>query len=365
MASGTGGQFALAKVNSLYSTVNTVNLWANFASETLDAKITELEEGSISGLRDAPNTYKGIVDGSGAITIEPNPNVICHFLKAWFGTSASSTVTAAGSTGASSNAYAGAQVSYHKFTPNQNAYSDRTFLDPYNFMIYRDVGSAWLFQGTIVPKLKIDFKAGQLVKGTVDVMARQANLIQRVGAIQSLVSSGGRPWSWDMTSVEISTDVSCTNLAANTEFEEISVTFDMKHEGVVLLDGTNNYAEFVPNDFRRITIDGTMSFRDQVTYQSFIAYNAVRMRLTALNTNSLFQLGNPNSADATKFGQGYFGIRMHIPQMKFVSWSAPITGPKRIVAKFQAKAEYSYADGISFETDVTAIVNSSDLTTTY
>lgn len=364
MASGTGGQFAMAKVASLYSTTNTVNLWSNFVSETLEHKLTELEDGSLSGVRDAPTTYKGIDDGSGAIVIEPNPNAISHFLKAWFGTSASSLVTPVLSVGGNASVYSGYNQMYHKFTPNQNAYSDRTFLDPYNFMVYRDVGSAWLFQGTIVPTFKLDFKAGQLVKGTVDIMARAVTLIQRVGAIQSLVSSGGRPWSWDMASVELSTDVSCTNLASNVQFEELSFAFEMKHEGVVLLDGTSNYAEFVPNDFRRITIDGTMSFRDQSTYVAFKAYNAVRMRVTALNTNSLFLLGNPASADQTKF-QGYFGVRVHVPQMKFVSWSAPITGPKRIVAKFQAKAEYSIADGISCEVDLNNVVNSADITTTY
>lgn len=364
MASGNGGQFAFSKIGSLYRDVNTVNLWGNFVSETLEHKLSELVEGSISGRRDQPNSYKGVDDGQGDLVFEPNPNVLGHFLKSWYGTLVSSTVTAATSTGANSGQFAGAAQNFHRFTPNQNSFSDRTFLEPYNFMIYRDVGSAWLFKGAIVPTLKLDIQAGQLVKATASIMARQVDRIQRTAAIQSLVSSGGRPWIWDMASIELSTDTSTANLAARTDFEQLAFTFSLPHVGVSLLDGTKKYGEFSPSDFRKLTIDGTMSFRDQTAYDRFIAYEQARLRVTVLNVNSLLFLGNPASADVSAF-LGYPGMRIHIPAMKFTAWSAPITGPNRITAKFTAKAEYSESEGISSAFDLINIVSSTDLTSTY
>lgn len=364
MASGNGGQIGFAKIGSLYTDSNTVNVWGNFVSETLEHKLSELVEGSINGRRDAPNSYKGIDSGDGDIVIEPNPNFIGHLLKAWFGTYVSSTVTATGSTGANSTAYAGAQQSFHRFTPTQAAFSDRTFLEPYNVMMYRDVTSAWLFKGSIFPSIKFDIKAGALVKATATVMARQVDRIQRIGAIQSLVSSGGRPWVWDMASVELSSDTTTAGLVARTDFEELNIVLDLPHQGVVLLDGTKKYAEFTPSNFRSIKIDGTMSFRDQTAYDAFVAYEARRLRVTLLNVNSALMLGNPASLDATNF-LGYFGLRFIFPQMKFTAWSAPIPGPNRIVAKFSAKAEYNEAEGISAAVELNNNSNSAYYTTTY
>lgn len=361
MSSGNGGQFAFTKIGSLYSDVNTVDKWGNFVSETLEHKLDELVSGSINGRRDQPDSFKGIDHGDGDINFEPNPNVIGHFLKAWYGVLVSSMVTAAGSTGANSGSFAGAPQMFHRFTPNQASFSDRTFLEPYNFMIYRDVGSAWLFKGAIVPSLKIDIQAGQLVKATASIMARQVDRIQRTAAIQSLVSSGGKQWIWDMASVELSTDTTTANLAARTDFEQITFNMDLPHDGVVLLDGTKRYGEFSPSDFRKLTIEGTMSFRDQSAYDRFIAYEGARLRVTMLNVNSRLAIGNPASLDATAF-MGYPGIRFHIPQMKFTQWSAPISGPNRLTAKFSAKAEYNEAEGISSAVELINIVSSTQYT---
>jgi hypothetical protein len=365
MASGNGGQVGLAKIGSLYSSVDTVNLWANFTSESIEHMLDELEEASINGRRDAPNSYKGLDHGQGDLSFEPNPNALGHFLKAWFGTLASSLVTNAASNGANSGDFAVYGQQYHKFTPNQAAFSDRTFLEPYNVMLYRDVSSAWLFAGAIEPMLKINVAAKQIVKATATWMARDTRRIQRTAAIQSLVSSGGRPWLWDMGSFEVSTiGVASASLAAFTAFENFNMTYDLPQSGIALLDGTKEFAEFVPTDFRRIKIDGTMSFRDQDTYDAFKTYEARRMRVTFLNVNSKLFLGNPASVDTTK-NLGYPMVRFTFPQLKFTKWSAPMAGPNRIVASFEAKAEFSEADGFSAMVELMNVVTSTDYTTAY
>lgn len=356
MASGTGGQVALVKLTSLYNTSNTPNLWTNFVSESIEHTLEELEEGSITGRRDAPPSHKGIDYGGGDLVVEPNPNAIGHFLNGAFGTLTTSLITDAGSTGANSGTEAGKGYYWHQFIPRQTAYSGRSFLEPYGVMVYRDVGSAFMLNGAIFTGLEFNLQAGQLLGATVNVMGREMRRINRVGAINSLVSSGGRPWVWDMASIEVSTDNTSANLAANTNFEQLTLGFTTPHEGVVLLDGTKFYAEFQPNDFRRINISGTLSFRDQTEYDAFVAYENRRMRITMLNVNSVLRLGNVASVDADA-ALGYYGMRIHIPAMKYLSWSAPIGGPNRLQASFTAKAEYDDTAGNMVEVELFNVIS--------
>lgn len=351
MASGNGGQIAFARIASLYASVDTVDIWSNFVSETLEHKLAELEEGSITGRRDAPPSHKGVDMGDGDINFEPNPNALAFLVQGFMGIRASSLVTDAASTGANSGFEAGKPQWYHQFTPRQDAFSDRTFLEPHNVMVYRDVGSAFLFKGSIFPALNLDIEAGQLTKSSISIMARQVDRIQRSATVASLTRVGGRPWVWDMASVEVSTDTSCGNLAANTNFEKISLKFTLPHEGVSLLDGTKLYGEFSPNEFRRIAIEGTLSFRDQTEYEAFKAYENRRMRITLLNVNSAEALGNVASLDAANF-LGYYGLRIHLPLVKYLKWNAPISGPNRLTASFTAKAEFDDISGLMAQIDM-------------
>ena len=364
MASGNAGKVALAKIGSLYSDVNTVNKWFGFTSETLEHKLDELEEGALTGRRDAPNSYKGLDHGAGDVEFEPNPNAVGHPLFAWFGTIASSIVTDVGSNGANSGDFAGYTQNFHRLTPTQTPFSDRTFNAPYNLAVYRDVASAFIFKQSIFTTVKLMIKAQALVKATGTIMSRQVDLLDFTAGMTSLVSSGGRPWIWDMASIEYSADTSSAGLAARTDLEELNFTFDLPHDGVALLDGTKKYAEFTPSDFRRIKIDGSMSFRDETAYVDFKNYTQHRLRVTMMNVNSQLVMGNPASADPTLF-LGYPGMRLHVPALKFTSWSAPVKGPNRIVAQFNAKAEFSEAEGFSTALDLLNIVPNADYTTAY
>lgn len=364
MASGNGGKVALAKIGSLYSDVNTANIWFGFTDESLEHTLDELEEGAITGQRDAPNSYKGLDSGKGDLNFEPNPNALGHVLGAWFNTIASSVVTLPSSEGVNSGEFAGYGEYFHRFTPAQASFSDRTFLPPYNVAVYRDVQSAFIFKQSIFTTVKLMIKANALVKATGTIMSRQVDLLDFTAGMNSLVSSGGRPWVWDMASIEYSVDTTSVGLAARTDLEELNFTFDMPHDGVPLLDGTKKYAEFTPSDFRRVKIDGTMSFRDENTYLAFKNYEQHRLRVTMLNVVSTQVIGNPASADQTAFA-GYPGLRLTVPAMKFTSWSAPVKGPNRITATFNAKAERLTSEAGTILVDLNNTTPNSVYTTAY
>lgn len=359
MASGNGGQIALAHIASLGSIVNTADVWTNFKSETLEHKLAELEEGAITGRRDAPESHKGIDTGDGDIVLEPNPNALAHFIHAFMGTLASSEYcdpTSVG-TGVATGSF------YHQWTPRVSGHSQETFLNPMNVMVYKDVGSAFFFRGAIFQTLKFEINAGALVGVTASIMSREVDLIDR-GAAASLSSPGGKPWVWDMASLEVSTTgTSTAALVANTNFEKLSLSFTLPHVGVANLDGTKLYREFSPNDYRRINMDGTLSFRNMDEYLAFRAYEDRRMRITLLNVNSALILGNPSSADATKFA-GYYGLRFHFPRFKFLKYSNPIQGPNRITVSFTGKAQYDDGgDNIMAQIEANNLVTSAFLTT--
>ena len=356
MASGTGGQVALVKASSIGNQINSVDLWTNFISESMEHTLEELEEGSITGRRDAPPSHKGIDFGGGDVVMEPNPNAIGVFLNAAVGADTSSLITDAGSTGANSTTEAGKPYFFHNFIPRQTSFGPQSFLEPYGMMVYRDVGSAFMFDGSIFTGLEFDIQAGQLMGATATAMSRTVRRIERIDAINSLVSSGGRPFIWDMASFELSTDTTSANLTGNTNFEQLTLSIEVPHEGVVLLDGTKNYAEFQPNDFRRMNISGTLSFANHDEYDAFIAYESRRARITIMNVNSALTLGNIASLDADAF-LGYYGMRFHIPSMKFLSWSTPIGGPNRLQTSFTAKAELDPTINEMFRIELTNVTS--------
>ena len=348
MASGTGAQIALSPISSLYHSVDSVTQWTNFVSESLEHNLEELEEGAITGHHDAPPSHKGVDYGGGTINLEPNPNAIGWFLYGEFGISSGAVVTQAGSTGANATVFSASPVVQHIFTPRSAAYSELSFHRPFNVMVYKDVGSAFVFGQGVFTGIEFVFEAGQLAVANVDYMARDVRRMERVAAVQGLVSSGGRPWIWDQASVQIGPGVN--SLAATTVFESLSIRHETPIEGVVLLDGTKKYGEMQKSDFRRVTIDGTLSFRNQSEYDAFVAYENRYLRLTATQVISSQILGNPASAY-------YFTMQLDVPLMKFLTWSTPVGGPNRLQTSITAKGERDDTLGYNIQAKLTNIVS--------
>jgi hypothetical protein len=350
MASGAGGQIAFMKNGSLYYAPNSVDQWFAFSSESLEHTLEELEEENITGRRDAPPSHKGLDYGQGDINFEPNPNALGHVLNGAFGTLSSSLVTHAGSTGANSVQSAAKPVFHHIFTPRASAFEERSFLEPYTVMVYKDVGSAFAFDG-IFTGLSLNLQAGALLKATTNFMARKVRRFARSAAISSLQSRGGRPWVWDMASVQVASGGSGSSfLTANNNFESIEFGFTTPHEGVALLDGSKNYAEFQPSDFRRCEVNGTLSFKNQVEYDAFVAYESRYLRVNLTNTSSAMHLGNPDSI-------AYYTLQLDIPSFKFLSFSAPIGGPNRLQSQFRGKAEWDDTAGYMIRAALTNVTS--------
>jgi len=357
MAAGSNSQLATVRmtsfgVTSVYVTAASFAnwRWTNFVSEGLEHKIEELMEQSIYGYADEPPSHQGLTTAEGDVEFEPNPMAFGQFLRGFFGISSRSTLCEPGSTGANSGPFAGNGVYQYTFTPRQAAFDDACYLDPYQVLIYRDVGSAFVFQDTVFNKIDVSIQAGQLVKSSVGVMGRR---VTRVGlaAVSSLVSSGGRPFVWDMASVQVGAGAGVNSLAAFTNFEALNFNLEVPIEGVALLDGTRFYGEMQKSDFRKTRFSGTLSFRDQTQYDAFVAYQNRGLRVTFVNVNSALLLGNPASAH-------YFAMQFTVPQFKITQFGVMVRNAQRITADFEGRGEYDNALGYSVQATLTTVVAS-------
>lgn len=350
MPSGSGGQIAIFSVGSLYTQATSALVagaqWTNFVSENIEHTLAELEEGAITGYKAAPPSHKGIDSGQGEIQLEPNPNAIGTFLRGVLGQSSGTLLTHAGSWGASSGGLLNSPpgmpgprpVVQHRFLPRQTAFDAFTYLPPHGLAVYKDVGSMMLFMGTVFNGIEFQIQAGQLTKATVMTMARDVVMFERISSLAALRNPGGKPWIWDMASIQVGPGVN--SLAAYTNFEALNIKYETPIEGVVLLDGTKKYGEYQVNDFQRVSANGTLSFRSYEEYITFRDYTNRYLRVNLSNTNSDQWIGNPASAH-------YFALQVAVPQFKFLTWSTPIQGPNRLTTQFKAKGEF----------DVTSLFN--------
>ena len=338
MSAGSNSQLATFRVGSfgvtsVYVTAASFDnwRWTNFVSEGLEHKIEELIETSIYGYPDEPPSHQGLTTVEGDIEFEPNPNAIGQFLRGYFGVHSAQLVCNAGSTGANSGPFAGVGVYQHTFIPRDSAFETKCWQDPYQILVHRDVGSAFVMLDSMINKLEFGIQAGQLTKSTAGVMARRVTRVART-AVASLVSSGGRPWVWDMASFQLGAGAGFSSLAATDYFESITFMMEQPLEGVPLLDGTRFYGEFQKSDFRKTRFSGTISFRDQSQYDAFIAYENRGLRAAFTNVNSNLLLGNPSSAF-------YFTLELSVPQFKITQFGVFVRNPNRITADFEGRGE--------------------------
>lgn len=357
MAAGSNSQLATFRTGAFGTTSIYVTAasfanwrWTNFVSEGLEHKIEELVEQSIYGYADEPPSHQGLTTAEGDVEFEPNPMAFGQFLRGVFGVGSRSVLCDPGSTGANSGTFAGVGVYRYEFTPRQTPFANECFLDPYQVLIYRDVGSAFVFLDTVFNKMDVSIQAGQLVKATVGMMGRKVQRVAR-SAVASLVSSGGRPFVWDMASVQIGVGEGFSSLSAFTNFEALNVNLETPIEGVPLLDGTRFYGEMQKSDFRKTRFSGTLSFRDQTQYDAFVAYENRGLRVAFQNVNSALQLGNPASAH-------YFQMQFDIPRFKVTQFGVMVKNAQRITADFEGRGEYDNALGYSIKAYLTTIVAS-------
>jgi hypothetical protein len=337
-------------VTSVYVTAASFDnwRWTNFVSEGLEHKIDELVESSIYGYPDEPPSHQGLTTAEGDIDFEPNPMAIGQYIRGTFGVASRTVLCAPGSTGANSGAFAGDGVYQWEFTPRASAFDNSCYQDPYQLLVYRDVGSAFVFQDAVFTKFGLNLQAGQLLKGMVTAMGRRVTRVA-LSAVASLVSSGGEPWVWDAASVQIGPGVN--SLAGFTYFEAINPSFEVPIEGVPLLDGTRFYGEMQKSDFVKTRFSGTLSFRDQTQYDQFIAYNNVYLRITLRNVSSVWYMGNPASVF-------YHTLQIDVPQFKTTKYGVFVKNPQRITADFEGRGERDNALGYAIKATLITNVNS-------
>jgi hypothetical protein len=159
-------------------------------------------------------------------------------------------------------------------------------------------------------------EAGQFVRANVELIGRNA---------------GGKPRStpsylpaetflWNTISVAV-------NNAAKPYYEQLTVRVENNLEAVPTLDGSLLPDLVKRNDFRRVTVNGTLSFRNFEDYDGFLAGSETSLQMTATGKDV-----------ATGTGSMYQErLIIDVPRFRYSTFAPNIGGPGRIAINFTGR----------------------------
>lgn len=317
MGFGSIGFLGISRQNSFGTATNSWE-YVPIVSENLTTNIDQLVQENILNRFEEGASKAGVISVTGDITMEVNPLMIGHFLRAFSGPSS---FTAVGS------------VFNSFFLPTQSNFSSDAALPPYTLQVFRDVGSSWQFTDSMVNALSFEIGANGFVKATASIIARTSSLMNpTVAAFPT-----GDPWSWDAASVSIAG-------IANASIETLTIKMENSIEGVVTLDGTKSWSRMLRNGFRTFGISGTFDFNSQSEYNIFRAQTEQRFLV--------------NLKGETTVGSGYTdNLLFDLPSVRYTSFDGGISGPNRLTASFDGAGKFDTTSSYAFKATLTNTKN--------
>lgn len=271
-------------------------------SESLTTAIERLVEEGMRGRFEEGPSHEGLLTVAGDVVFEPHPIMLGHFLRG---------VTGQASATVQDSAFLWEFLPVASdFTPGVCA------LPPFTMQVHRDTGSAWQLTDAVINALTLEVSGGAIKRATASILARVSSLMDP----GTPSYEAGDPWTWDASSISIAG-------AANSDFENYSITIENNLEGVTTLNATKLHAKYLRSDHRRFGISGGVCFVDQAEYNQFRAFNSQRFLITV-------------SGVTTIAGSYHNDMTLDLPIVKYASYEAGIGGPGRITASFEGAAEY-------------------------
>ncbi len=103
------------------------------------------------------------------------------------------------------------------------------------------------------------------------------------------------------------------------------------------LNGSTNEARLLRNDFRSVRIEGDQSFENQAQEAKFRDQSLQAFKLTVTGAT----VGT--AADINQLG-------LDMPDVRYTTFAYPISGPGRITAAYEGKAQYDTTSSYSIRT---------------
>lgn len=247
MGYGMAGHVMLQFQNS-FGTMLTASLQTiPVVSESFVQTIEQLTEAGMYARFGESPYHEGMHKIEGSVSVEAEPTTIGHFLKAAFGTVATTS---------------GTGIQTHVFKPMipGSEFDKRCAVQPMTFEVNMDVGSAAVFYDMVANQITISVANGELL--TMETAFVGAGFTRKAASTPSFPT--GKPFLWDQSSISF-------NGQDVLELEELSVTLNNNVEATYVLAGSKAPARIKRTAQQQIEITGTLLFESHSYWQAYQA----------------------------------------------------------------------------------------------
>lgn len=274
-----------------------------FTSEDIGYESQELVSANLTGRFEEGAVYPGLSNIAGTIECEMTPRSIGASLAACLNHVPVSVSSAS--------------IRTLTFLPNTQDFSSTLCKAPFTFYKqFSDANSAQLFYDVQFGQIEFAFSQGAFAKLRL-TSAGGTLLPNGVGSasIAADFADTGRLFPWNVTSISY-------NGAGMGENSDITVTVNENIAPIYTINGTLAPFKFTRENFRQITVNGTMYMQDRTFLNNFVNGTQARLVITSINTVAAIQ-------------SGYFNtLTLDVPQAKLTAFKPSVSGPGELAVPF-------------------------------
>lgn len=288
-----------------------------FVSENLTVQRNDLPDPSIWTNFDERRMYNGLQRVEGGIQTVMHPLLTGYLLRSAFDVTTSARANLF-LNGISSHA----GVIGHRFITGQTQFQSGSGSDlpTLTFEINRGpimgAGSSFMYYNNAANVMELTIEAGQFARCNFEYIGRTYG-----GKIRSTPSYvPAEAFLWNTASVSV-------NNAAKPFYENLTFRLENNLEAVPTLDGRLTPDLVKRNDFRRVNVNGSLSFRNFEDYQGFVNGSETNLEMTFTGKTLTGSL-NVNHAET---------LYIQTPKFRYSTFPLNVGGPGRISVGFTGR----------------------------
>lgn len=260
----------------------TVTDYVPFLSETLAVTRADLPDTGIRAQWDEPRMYGGQQNVGGSVQMNYHPMLSGYFMHCAFDVETVAQGRAIGS---------GATFREHVFTTKQTQFQagSGSDLPTLTVEMYRGptmttgtTNSSFIYYNVTASAIEFNLQAGGLLQCNVDLVGRDYG--GKSKSAQSFVPP--EAYTWNMASLAIGVGGGASNLNATTVFQGLTIRMENNIIPIPKLDGRLRADLLKRGDFRRVMVNGTLTFQSFSEWDRFTGGSEAQFYLTLAGSNA-------------------------------------------------------------------------------
>lgn len=277
-------------------------------SESWATEIEQIKDEGLRGRFADGDQYPGLHSSGGDVVFDVRPVSFGHFLKGVLGPPVSTGVNPAYS---------------HTFTPRTDDFSADCPLNPFTLEIFRDLGQAHQYAGSLFNTLRLEFGASQkMLRATASGISKGKPVaIAKTAPVYETVE----PFRWRHLAFKLGDNLA--GAATLAYLESFGITITNNVEGTETAAGAANgeIGRVDRSGLRVIDVQATFALTDLVEYNKFLASSDRAMDITfSMDVNTSLQI--------------------KLPKVRYEAFPINVGGASRLSVQVTGKAKYSATD---------------------